>query len=161
MRRFIISLNRNYPDKMTLGTLMVIFERDFPQVKPICLELRNINFLNNRNNATHDYLEDSKQVDVIKKYLITDKGVLKLEKALKEEQSMDYDSNIELTKEGKISGGIIIYIDKQKYISYCLNNDGNVLCKDNLLPSKKYSFTGYNLKKNGLKYFIVNNYKVI
>lgn len=160
MRRFIISLNRNYPDKMTLGTLMVIFERDFPQVKPICLELRNINFLNNRNNATHDYLEDSKQVDIIKKYLITDKGVLKLEKILKNMITTDNtNNNLEIKKEGKILGRLVIYLNNQRYISYCLNNKGNVLCKDELSQNEKYSFIGYKLKNGGLEYYIVKSYK--
>ena len=160
MRRFILSLSKDYPEKMTLGTLLITLN-DFPKIKPICLELKNINFLINRNNATHDYLYDSNQVEIIKKYLIADKGVLKLEKALKEEQNVNDDYNIEFTKKGRISGGITIYIDKQKYVSYCLNNDGNVLCKDNLSTNKKYSFTGYHLKKNSLKYFIANDYKVL
>lgn len=153
IKRFLSALNRNYDDIKNLGPLMTAFEedfkKDFPQVKCICSEFKNINLRKNRNEATHSYLKDLEQVDIIQKYLIIDKGILKLEKILKNISDTNNKKNNSKIKKNEREGYLtmkrfpIETKQKEKYYTYLFNNTDETIVSKNIIPDGKYKLTGH------------------
>lgn len=159
IRDFIEDLNQGYSTKITFGTL-VGHIRKFKLLKEICHDFDSMKIIQNRNDATHSALNDDSQVEKIRKYLIEDNGIIKLERAIKEElaKAIETNKSKEIVKEGDLIGNYsIVKVNKKEYYSYLINNDDLVVSR-NKIPLGKYKLTGHYTKSRGLEIYVIDNF---
>lgn len=138
--------------KLTLGGILCQI-RGIKGMKKILQNIYYIDLVYNRNDATHNELKDNKQVDVIRKYLIEEEGVLKIRDAIHEEVSL---SQEEVEKEGNLVNNYTIVIFNQRdYCSYLLDNDELVIYQKKLSEGN-YKLKGHYINKSGKKYYRID-----
>lgn len=138
--------------KLTLGGILCQV-RGIKGMKKILQNIYYIDLVYNRNDATHNELKDNKQVDVIRKYLIEEEGVLKIRDAIHEEVSL---SQEEVEKEGNLVNNYTIVIFNQRdYCSYLLDNDELVIYQKKLSEGN-YKLKGHYINKSGKKYYRID-----
>ena len=138
--------------KLTLGGILCQM-RGIKGMKKILQNIYYIDLVYNRNDATHNELKDNKQVEVIRKYLIEEEGVLKIRDAIHEEVSL---SQEEVEKEGNLVNNYTIVIFNQRdYCSYLLDNDELVIYQKKLSEGN-YKLKGHYINKSGKKYYRID-----
>lgn len=139
--------------KLTLGGILCQM-RGIKGMKKILQNIYYIDLVYNRNDATHNELKDNKQVEVIRKYLIEEEGVLKIRDAIHEEVSL---SQEEIEKEGNLVNNYTIVIFNQRdYCSYLLDNDELVIYQKKLSEGS-YKLKGHYINKSGKKYYRIDH----
>ena len=138
--------------KLTLGSILCQI-RGIKGMKKIIQNIYYIDLVYNRNDATHNELKDNKQVEVIRKYLIEEEGVLKIRDAIHEEISL---SQEEIEKEGNLLNNYtIVTFNQRDYCSYLLNNDELVIYYKKLSEGN-YKLKGHYINKSGKKYYRID-----
>ena len=155
MLREFLEIQDKAEKKLTLGGIICQI-KSIRGMKNIFYNICYIDLLYNRNDATHNELKDDRQVEVIRKYLIEEEGVLKLRDAIHEELSLVQE---EIKKEGNlVNNYTIITFNQKEYCSYLLDNDDLVIYKKKL-PEGKYKLTGHYISKSGKKYYRIDHYE--
>ena len=139
--------------KLTLGGILCQI-RGIKGMKKIIQNIYYIDLVYNRNDATHNELKDNKQVEVIRKYLIEEEGVLKIRDAIHEEISL---SQEEIEKEGNlVNNYTIVTFNQRDYCSYLLDNDELVIYYKKLSEGN-YKLKGHYINKSGKKYYRIDH----
>ena len=139
--------------KLTLGGILCQI-RGIKGMKKIIQNIYYIDLVYNRNDATHNELKDNKQVEVIRKYLIEEEGVLKIRDAIHEEISL---SQEEIEKEGNlVNNYTIVTFNQRDYCSYLLDNDELVIYYKKLSEGN-YKLRGHYINKSGKKYYRIDH----
>ena len=155
MLREFLEIQDKAEKKLTLGGIICQI-KSIRRMKNIFYNICYIDLLYNRNDATHNELKDDRQVEVIRKYLIEEEGVLKLRDAIHEELSLVQE---EIKKEGNlVNNYTIVTFNQKEYCSYLLDNDDLVIYKKKL-PEGKYKLTGHYISKSGKKYYRIDHYE--
>ena len=164
IKDFLNGLNQGYNiDKATLGPLIGHI-RKYEELKSICKTLDSLSFVSIRNDATHKNIEDRKELEKLREYLINKKTILKLYRITQEKLNEKIDISIKVEKLGELMRGLgdektgTIRINSNDYYPYLIDNDDLAVHKKKI-PKGTYLMKGHYTVSKGNKIFVIEEYK--